>query len=76
MTSGYSNLPHRNAKAALACDFFGSFVTRIDVTHDTRTRIVHQHARYLFGGETGAVNDEHLATVYRATNADSTTVVE
>jgi len=60
MTSGYSNLPHRNTKTTLACDLSGLFVTGINVAHDSGPRIVDQHARYLFGGEIGAVDNEHL----------------
>jgi hypothetical protein len=76
MRSGYSNLPHRNAKAALARDFFGSFVPRVDVAHDSRTGVVDQDARHLLGGEIGAVNNEHLATVNRTADANTATVVE
>jgi hypothetical protein len=76
MTSGYSNLPHRNAKAALSCDFFGAFVPRVNVTHDARAGVVDQHTRYLFGGEVGSIDDEHLPTMNRTTDADTTAVVE
>jgi hypothetical protein len=76
MTSGYSNLPHRNAKTAFASDFFGAFVSRVNVSHDARARVVDQHARYLFGSEVGSVDDEHLPTVNRTTDAHTTAVVE
>jgi len=67
---------HRDTNTTLSGNLVGTVVTGVDVPNDTHAWVIGQNAGKLLTGKFRAIGYRHLASVDRASDANTTAMVD